>query len=551
MVSSSDGRCRAFDAQASGTASGEGAGIVVVKSLSEAVNDRDHNYAVIRSTGANNDGNLKVGYTAPSVKGQADCIRMAQKLAGVDPQSISYIEAHGTATILGDPIEIRALNESFAVGGKEKFCAIGSVKSNVGHLDAAAGVTGLIKAVLSLKNRQIPASLHFHEPNPEIDFDGGPFFVNTQLREWQRRGEEPLRGGVSSLGIGGTNAHVVLEEAPSEEKGDPGRIYKLLTVSGKTSGAVERYLDNLHDFLQEEPWIDLADASYALHTGRRHFAYRKAIAFKSREELLEELRPGKEKEPAVRSKDNCRTVFMFSAAGSQYVNMGKDLYDNEPVFREEMNKGFKLLQSLTGQDYHSIFYPASAEDHRINHMQHAQPAIFLFEYSLARLIMSYGITPEYMIGHSIGEYAAACISGVFSYEDALRLVVKTGMLMNTLKPGAMLSAQIQEERAKDFLQQDISLAAVNGHDQVVFSGSVEAIDALAAMLDHKGLSCVKLHATHAGHSYMMDDILELYRAELEVTSKNAPQIPFIAGVTGKFISLEECRSTDYWVRHMR
>jgi acyl transferase domain-containing protein/acyl carrier protein len=552
MVSSVDGHCRAFDARAGGTASGEGSGVVVLKRLSEAVKDRDHIYAVIRSIAVNNDGNLKVGYTAPSVKGQADCIRAAHKLAGLDLRSITYIEAHGTATKLGDPVEIRALNEAFGVGGGDKYCALGSVKSNMGHLDAAAGVAGLIKVALSLKHRQIPASLNFTEPNPDIDFDGGPFYVNTELKEWDRKGNYPLRAGLSSLGIGGTNAHVILEEAPEAEEGEPGRTYKLLTVSAKTEGSISRYLGNLGNFLAEEPGINLADLSYTLQACRRHFVYRKAIVYKDRDDLVRSLNAGSADQQVIKSKESRnQAVFLFSGAGSQYSDMGKDLYDNENVFRAEMEKGFGLLKTLTGDDYKEIFYPERPGDNRINNMLHAQPAIFLFEYSLARLMMSYGIIPEYMIGHSVGEYVAACLNGVFSYEDALKLVVKRGELMNRLAHGAMLSVALEEEKAREYINDEISLAAVNGPGQVVFSGNLESISVLTDNFGSKDIPCTRLHATHAGHSYMMDEILEPYRMELEKISMNAPRIPFLSCLTGDFITSEECKSAAYWVRHMR
>jgi len=552
MVSSQDGHCRAFDEHASGTASGEGAGVVVLKRLGDAIKDRDHIYAIIKATAVNNDGNLKVGYTAPSVKGQVDCIRTAQQLAGIDPHSISYIEAHGTATKLGDPIEIRALNEAFGLDGKRKFCAIGSVKSNMGHLDAAAGIAGFIKTVLSLKHREIPASLNYVTPNPAIDFDGGPFYVNTALKPWRPEEGFPLRAGVSSLGIGGTNAHIILEEAPDGEAGLPGRAYKLLLVSASTREAVGRYFVKLKEFLTDEPGVDLADMSYTLTAGRKSFAYRKAFVYRDRDELTRLLDAGSMDDLVRKSKgEDNPVVLMFSGAGSQYVNMGKGIYEIERVFREEMDKGFGLLKALTGVDYKEIFYPSRPDDQRINRMLYAQPAIFVFEYALARLVMSYGINPAYMIGHSVGEYAAACISGVFTYEDAMRLVVKRGELMNSLPAGAMLSAQLTEQEATSYLNASISLAAVNGPGQVVFSGNAGAVDALAEQLEQKGISWVRLHANQAGHSYMLDEILAPYEEFLRTIPMKEPQIPFVSCLTGQLIKKEECTSPGYWRQHMR
>lgn len=529
MVSSADGHCRTFDAAASGTASGEGCGVVLLKRLSEAMRDGDHIYAVIRAAVLNNDGSLKVGYTAPSVKGQADCIRTAHRMAGVPPQSITYVEAHGTATRLGDPVEVRALNEAFGVGGQEKYCAIGSVKSNMGHLDAAAGVAGLLKAALCLKHRQLPASLHFKSPNPEIDFASGPFYVNTHLRAWEPLAGFPLRAGLSSLGIGGTNAHLVLEEAPEPGEASPGQPYQLLTVSAKTPGAVSRYLAALEEFLHTEEPVNLADLAYTLQVGRKHFAYRKTLVFQDRAELAGLLQAAKSEEQFAKSNEpHGKVVFMFSGAGSQYVTMGQGLYEAEAVFRQEMDKGFQLLQQLTGEDYQALFYPAQPGEYRINNMLHTQPAIFLFGYALAKLLASYGVAPDYMMGHSVGEYVAACLSGVFTFEDALKLVVRRGQLMHSLPEGAMLSVALPEHEARPLLTEHISLAAVNGPAQVVLAGSIAAIQELSAKLEAQDIANALLHATHAGHSYMLDPILEAYAAEVRAVPRQAPQTPFHA-----------------------
>jgi len=552
MVASDDGHCRAFDSQASGTASGEGVGVVVLRRLSEALKDKDPIYAIIKSSSANNDGNHKVGYTAPGVKGQAECIITAQKMAGVDPRSISYIEGHGTGTKLGDPVEIRALNEAFGTGGSEKFCAIGSVKTNIGHLDSAAGIAGLIKTVLSLKHRQIPASLNFKEPNPEIDFEGGPFYVNTALKEWVAKGEEPLRAGISSFGIGGTNVHVILEEAPKQEEGNPGRSCQLVTLSAKTENSLTRYFETLRTFLLEEPEIDLADMSYTFQTGRKHFPYRRSLVYGDREELLSLLASGRQKEQIVKNKESNRPiVFMFSGAGSQYVNMGRDLFQRESLFREEMNRGFSILNDLTGENYKDIFYPHSPDDLRINKMLHTQPAIFLFGYSLARLMMSWGIMPKYLIGHSIGEYVAACISGVLSFEDALKLVVKRGQLMNRMPAGSMLSVPVSEQEAVRFLSDKISLAAINGPDQVVFSGDILSIEELMKTLERSDISYVKLHASQAGHSHMMEEIREDYIKALKTVVMHPPGLELISNLTGKALPSGEAVPIEYWALHMR
>lgn len=549
MIFSADGHCRAFDEASSGTISGEGAGVVVLKRLSDAIKDNDHIYAVIKSSAVNNDGNLKVGYTAPSVKGQADCIRMAHKMANIDPSTISYVETHGTGTKLGDPIEIHALNEAFGTGAGDKHCAIGSVKTNIGHLDTAAGIAGFIKTVLSLKNKKIPASLHFKSANPEIDFKSGPFYVNTELKNWERKNNLPLRAGVSSFGIGGTNVHVVLEEAPLIKNSIQEREYNVVTISAKTEKSLKRYQQDLLDFLNSEPSISLSDLCHTLQIGRKHFVYRKTIAFKDSAKLKEQLM--KAESGIVKSKDKGRSlVFMFSGQGSQYVNMGKGLYEKEMLFKEQMDKGFEMLDILTQTDYRKIIFN-DGNDQRINETQFAQPLLFLFEYSLAKLLLAWGQKPVSMIGHSIGEYAAACISGLMSFEDALRIVVKRGELMQKVEPGTMLSLKMSEEEAKGYLNADLSIAAVNGPEQLVISGTHSAIDELVKELELKQAVYVKLHTSHAFHSAMLENILDEFEAELKKIKFNVPQIPFISNLTGKEMKPEEAVSAEYWSRHMR
>jgi phthiocerol/phenolphthiocerol synthesis type-I polyketide synthase E len=549
MVNSSDGHCRAFDKNASGSVGAEGAGVVVLKKLQNAIADGDQIYAIIKGSAINNDGNRKVGFTAPSVDGQATCIRLAQRFSKIEPESISYIEAHGTGTKLGDPIEIEALNIAFQKSKKQN-CAIGSVKTNIGHLDAAAGVAGLIKTALSLKYKKIPASLNYKESNPEIDFKSGPFHVNTELKEWTNEGDIPLRAGVSSFGIGGTNAHVILEEAPRQEKGDAGRDYKILTVSAKTETSLSRYMDDLKTYLHKTPDINVSDMSYTLQVGRKHFEYRRSVVYKNREELISLLDSEKLQKQKVKEK-NKQVVFMFPGQGSQYMNMGKNLYETEKVFKEEMDKGFSILENLTDENFKTIIFPGNKHSDQINETRYTQPIVFLLEYSLARLMMSFGILPEYMIGHSIGEYVAACISGVFSYEEALKLVVKRGELMNNLPPGAMLSVAIKEEEANVYLKEGISLAAVNGPEQVVYSGDVKLINELMERLHELKIAHVKLHTSHAFHSCTQDGILDAFRKELEKVTFNKLQYPFISNLTGEFIKQEEAMSADYWVHHLR
>ncbi|GGE71298.1 acyl transferase domain-containing protein [Pedobacter psychrotolerans] len=551
MVASKDGYCRSFDNAASGTVFGEGVGVVVLKRLADAMNDGDNIYAIIKSSAVNNDGSQKSSYTAPSVQGQIECISSAQRLAHIDAHDIGYIEAHGTATKLGDPIEILALNKAFGVGGEKKFCAVGSVKSNMGHLDVVAGVAGLIKAALCLKNKQIPATLHFKRPNSEIDFNGGPFYVNNHLKEWKIEDGSTRYAGVNSLGIGGTNAHVILEEACDIEEDSSRKEYLLLNISGKTKNSVKRYIDKLRLFLIENPNTNLEDMSYTLQTGRKNFLYRRAFVYKDLQGLLETLAQAELDEKIVKNMNTNRPlVFMFPGAGSQYVNMGRDLYLADPVFMQEMNRGFDLLKTLTNFNYFEIFYPKKDDDFTINKMLHTQPVVFLFEYALTRMMITYGFVPKYMIGHSIGEYVAACISGVFTFEDAMKLVIKRGELIDSLPEGRMISAIIDEESAKKYLN-GVCLAAVNGDDQIVFSGSTQSIELLTKELDKDSVSWIKLHANCAGHSEMMNPILGPFKDAFSDIRLNPPRIPFVSCLTGAFITDEECLSPEYWVKHMR
>ncbi len=552
MIASKDGYCRTFDAESTGTASGEGIGVVVLKRLSEAIKDRDHIYCIVKGSAVNNDGNLKVGYTAPSVQGQVECIMSAHKLAGITSSSISYVEAHGTGTKLGDPVEIRALNLAFGVGADEKFCAVGSVKSNMGHLDAAAGIAGFIKTALALQHKKLPPSLHFKSPNPEINFDDGPFYVNTALQEWNQKDSHPLRAGVSSLGIGGTNVHFILEEAPVPVISDPGRTYMLLNISAKTEPALLRYMQILKDHLLLEPEINLADLSYTLQTGRKHFAYRKSLLYEDRDTLVRLLEQGNKVSTVCRSiEKKDLLVFAFPGQGSQYINMGKDLYAKEQYFRAQMDKGFAFIEKITGEQFSDILFASDSTDTRINETKYTQPLIFLTSFSIAKLLIHYGLSPRYMIGHSIGEYVAACISGVMSFDDALKIVIKRGQLMNSLPAGVMLSVSITEAEAKTYLGDGISLAAVNGPEQVVFSGNAESVEKLVEKLNDANIPFVKLQTSHAFHSEMQDPILDSFRAEFSNIQLNKPDMPFISNLTGNIITDTEACSPDYWVRHLR
>jgi acyl transferase domain-containing protein len=556
MVHSPDGHCRAFDADANGTVGGDGLGIVVLKRLNRAIADRDNIYAIVKGSAANNDGSRKVGYTAPSVEGQTEVITAVHHMAEVEPESIGYIETHGTGTSLGDPIEIEALKLAFDTK-KKGFCRIGSVKSNIGHLDSAAGVAGFIKAVLSLKHKRIPPSLHFQTPNPAIDFKNSPFRVITGLYEW-KNDHGPLRAGVSSFGIGGTNAHVVLEEAPPMQAvGSSGREQLLLVLSARTEPALQRVSENIVHYLKSNPGVNLQDVVYTLQVGRKAFEYRRMLVCSGVQEDIDALSSAgsgsvyefapKEGIPGI--------VFMFSGQGSQYIDMGLGLYQTESVFGEAADRCFDILKPIIGYDIKTIMYPAGEAERekarqQIDQIDNAPLVNFIIEYALARLLMHWGIRPYAMIGHSLGEYVAATLSGVFSLEDALNLAAVRGRLMKRLPAGVMMSVPLSEGELKLYLNDDISLAADHGQSCLV-SGSHRAIDALEKTLKEKRLLCQRLIITHAGHSNVMDFIMDEFKQVAAGVTYNKPEIPFISTVTANWISIEKATDPQYWVDHMR
>ena len=561
MIFSPDGHCRAFDAKAQGIVGGSGSGIIALKRLEEALEDGDTVHAVIKGSAINNDGALKVGYTAPSVEGQAQVIREAQAVAGVEPETITYIEAHGTATELGDPIEIAALTEAFRgnlplAAAPQPWCAIGSVKTNIGHADAAAGVAGLIKTVLALQHRQLPPSLHFEAPNPNIDFANSPFYVNATLNAWPASAT-PRRAGVSSFGIGGTNAHVVLEEAPMPPATSPSRPWQLLVLSAKTSSALDTTTTHLADHLEQHPEVDLADVAYTLHVGRQAHPHRRMLVCEGRDAAISALRHPQSLATARHEPGQPPVVFMFPGQGTPYVNMAKDLYEHEPTFRHHLDTAATLLQFHLGIDVRHVLYPEpehlQAASAKLEQTAMAQPALFLVAYALAQLWQSWGVRPQAMIGHSLGEYVAACLAGVLSLEDALRVVVRRGQLMQSLPPGAMLAVQMSEADLRPRLagEPSLSLAAVNGPSQCVVSGPEAAIARLQHVLEAQGMGSQRLSTSHAFHSAMMEPIVEAFTALVASVTFRAPQVPYISNVSGDWIEAQEATDPSYWARHLR
>ena len=556
-TSSSDGHSRPFDARADGFVAGHGAGIVVLKRLSEAIRDGDTIYAVIKGSAVNNDGSVKVSYMAPSVDGQARVIAMAQAVAGVKPEAVGYVEAHGTGTLVGDPIEVAALTQAFRSAANRKgFCALGSVKPNIGHLDSAAGIAGLIKTALVLKHKLLPPTLFYEQPNPNIDFANSPFFVNTRLTEWKTNGT-PRLAGVSSFGMGGTNAHAVLGEPPTPQPSGPSRPARLLLFSAKTESALDAMTARLAEALRDQPGLNLADVAFTLQVGRKRLGHRRMLVCHSPEDAQTAL-SARDPERVFTSyqEPHSRSVnFMFSGQGAQYVDMGRGLYETETVFRETVDTCAKLLKPHLELDVREVLYPASGQSEaaaeKLTQTGLTQAALFTIEYAMARLWISWGIKPQAMIGHSIGEYVAACLAGVFSLEDALMLVAARGRLMQQMPAGSMLAVSLSEQKIQPFLGGQLSLAAINGPATCVVSGPTEAIDALQSRLEKDGAQCRRLHTSHAFHSVMMEPILGQFRQELQRVRFNPPALTYLSNVTGDWITAAEATNPDYWVTHLR
>jgi acyl transferase domain-containing protein len=553
LMFSSDGHCRTFDARADGTVFGDGLGVVVLKPLPAAVADRDHIFAVIKGSAVNNDGNGKIGFTAPGVDGQIRVIQAALRAAGVGPETIGCVEAHGTGTRLGDPIEYEALRRAFDV--KERgICALGSVKTNIGHLNIAAGVSAFIKTVLALEHKKIPPSLHFTAPNPQIDLSAGPFFVNTALRDWPRRGAL-RRAGVSAFGFGGTNAHVILEEAPSRPKsaGRPTRPSQILVLSAKSPAALKAAAGNLADWIDQRPSLPLADAAFTLARGREAFPWRKAVAAEDSASAVAALRSALK--PSLADKKTASAVFMFPGQGAQYVGMAEGVYRSEPVFREYFDLCAAGLRERMGIDIRAIVYPdggdPSATARELTRTAMAQPAIFAVSYSLARTLMAWNIRPAALIGHSLGEIVAATLAGVFSLDDALELVARRGSLMQQVPSGAMLAVPLSEDEVRPLLSEEISLSAVNAPSLCVVSGPTAAIDGLQESLRDRRIASQRLETSHAYHSRMMDPVLEPFARLGERFVRNAPTIPILSTMTGAWADPAELVDIGYWVRNLR
>jgi len=557
-ILSPDGHCHAFDHRAQGTVFGSGAGAVALRRLEDAVADGDHIWAVIKGSAINNDGADKAGYLAPSVTGQAAAVRKALAAADVPADTIDYVECHGTGTYLGDPIEVTALTEAYRDSTDEVgYCRIGSVKTNIGHLDTAAGVAGLAKTTLALKHRQIPASLGFEAPNPAIDFEHSPFKVNASLADWQPH-KGPRRAGINALGVGGTNAHVILEEAPergaSEESDFP---FHVLCLSGRNKSALDDNTSALAAWLRDNPGANLADVAYTLKEGRRGFAKRRVVVAETATEAADLLEAADPRQVFTHDHlgDAPEVVFMFPGGGAQYAGMARDLYETEPVFADWMDRGLDHLQASLDYDIRALWLPEEGQEEAANAALQKPsvqlPLIMILEYALAQLWISWGIRPSALVGHSMGENTAACLAGVLSFEDCIDLVHLRGRLFDTVPAGGMLSISLPLAEVQTLIGDDLDIASVNAPRLTAVSGPQAALDRLAETLKARDIDHQRIQIDIAAHSRMLDGILGQYGAFLSGLTLSAPQIPILSNRSGQLLSADEATDPDYWVRQLR
>ncbi|MCX2479527.1 amino acid adenylation domain-containing protein [Pedobacter sp. MC2016-15] len=549
---SKDGHCRSFDESSTGTVFSDGAGVVLLKTLTAAKQDGDTIYGIIRGTGVNNDGSNKGSFTAPSTEGQAAAIAMAISDADIDPATLSYIEAHGTGTPIGDPIEIEGLRQAFGEQSKRQYCAIGSIKSNMGHMTAAAGVAGLIKTTLALYHKEIPPSINFDQPNPNIDFASSPFYVNQKLQSWDT--ESVRRAGISSFGVGGTNVHVVVEEHdhPEVPNNDTGRKKQMISWSAKSPESLQGYRSVLAKHVAVLPNINLADTAYTLQTTREDFNYRSFVVAGSADDLVAGLEKTAPEPQQLKSLPG-ETVFLFPGQGAQYLNMAAELYEEEGIFRAAIDECAGILSAYLDTDIREIIYTESSAEAqaRINNTKYTQPALFVISYALAKLWMSWGIQPSILCGHSIGEYVAAHLAGIFSLEDGIKLIATRGELVSKLPEGSMLSVRTDAETVKNLLPSTLSVAAINSPKLCVIAGTDEDIEAFQAVLDEQQILHKKLHTSHAFHSWMMDPVLDTFAKVVAQTTLKRPQKPIVSTVTGDFLTDAEAQDPAYWTNHLR
>ena len=562
---SSNGRCKTFDASADGYVRGEGCGMVVLKRLSDALADGDRILALIRGSAANQDGRSN-GLTAPNGLAQESVIAQALAEARVHPHQIQYVEAHGTGTSLGDPLEVLAVNQALCEQrSSDNPLYMGSVKTNFGHLEGAAGVAGLMKVVLALQHQEIPPHLHLETPNPHIPWEKIPLRIPQKSTPWLTNGDSRY-AGVSSFGMSGTNVHIILGEAKPPESSDLSRPHQLFVLSAKTPSALETATQNLREYLKSNSNLKLADVAYTLSKGRQGYPYRKMLVASNEQELVSGLLSQNSSDIQEDStKNNSPSiVFMFSGQGSQYVNMGLDLYQTEPLFRQQIDHCAEVLQPLIGKDLRQILYPSTSTPaiaEQLRQTEITQCALFVVEYALAQLFMSWGVKPVALVGHSIGEYVAGCISGVFSLEDALFLVAQRGQLMQQMPPGQMLALMTDESTVRSLIedftvaqeqeQEVLSLAVINSSSQCVVSGESSILETFQKYCKTKGLMGRLLNTSHGFHSHMMNPIVMEFVKQVQKISLQSPKIPYLSNVTGTWIKKEEALDPHYWGRHLR
>jgi len=551
-IPSPDGVCRTFDAKAKGTVFSNGVGAVVLKRMEDALHDRDTIYALVSGWALNNDGNNKVSYTAPSIDGQAEVIMMAQSFAEISPEQIGFIEAHGTATQLGDPIEIAALKKAFSKKtDKKQFCGIGSVKSNIGHTDAAAGVASFIKTCLAAYHRIIPATIHFSEPNEHINFEDTPFFVQSELKEWTE--EKPLIMGVSSFGIGGTNAHVIVEEPPRIEKTPAlqSEWPDLLLLSAKTDYSLNKRKQELFYYLKANPCLNLKDVGYTLGTGRNHMSHRSFLVTSGMEEIFSgrsSFTDGKQNNLVS------GIAFMFPGQGAQYVGMGRDLYKTNRLFRQILDECFEIVKAEMRVDLKSIIFESKDienAERKLACTELTQPALFIIEYALAKVLVQINISPDYMIGHSNGEYTAACLAGVFDLNTALKIVIKRGQLMKKMQTGKMMAVRTSYDKLQNLNSPDFEIAGDNSPGFCSISFKTGNTNKVKAVLDENEIQYIPLNTSHAFHSADFDPILDEFSKYVEQFNLAPPKLPFISCLTGEFIKPEQATSGSYWAQQLR
>lgn len=556
-TSSPDGHCRAFDKNAAGSVVGNGAGVLVLKRYEDAIRDKDHIYSIILGSATGNDGSDKPAYSTPSARGQARVISNALAMADVDATTIGYVEAHGTGTYIGDPIEISALRQAYqehqADPNDKYYCVLGSVKPNIGHLDAAAGVSGMIKVIKMLQNKKIPPLVNFHEINPKMEIENGPFKFLNKAEEWKSMHGQPLRAGISSIGLGGANAHVILQEPPLQTESIKTQNAQVIPVSARTLNSFDKYVFNLEKYLDEHPDVNLTDFAFTMQVGRRAFEYREAFVASSVSELSAMLKTPRQKPVKVDCQKQPDIIFMFPGQGAQYPGMAKAMYKNNYTFQKALDSCFELINPLVGMDLRDVIFNSDTSNTDLNQTLCTQPILFAIEYALAQCWLSLDVKPKYLIGHSIGEFVAGCIAEVFTLKDAVSIIVERARLASNLPEGDMLAVVGIIDEVNAYLKQypSISIAVRNSANRFVLSGDKENINSLKKKLEKARISSQPLMTSHAFHSQMFDKIVKQLEEKISVFKLNPPKIPLISNKTGDLMSEEMACDPNYWAAHIR